>query len=653
MGIFNLQLFKRKNANQSAASLMKEEWLAEGMPLFAPLTSTERISGYQEGKNVLTVSTATSLLPMHMPGFGITEYRYVLDMNMIPAQKHDEAITVFAMATGTLAFYPKANLVDLGFVPEDIIGPIADEHLGALYLRVNSILPYIWRKFYPEKHDDNLEYVYYFNVDIDLLGAKIKPLIAKYIPEKFAKKTFRDISGFQPGDDWHEDYLSLFLSGDADIPVSGGDPIAAASFDNRSTEDAQKHRLSVFYIRDLGHTDVYSLNRFFSYRQRLPLVYDQTIALEEGLTLAGHPIITERTNLAIDAARVDFVDQAIYGDKLPEFLALDPDSHPNILRMQEPPSANQIALAAGTNVDLTDHGSTKFNLFNPDGLILDISSTNNALTITPDQVDPGSAKAVIEVSSAGPIPHPMTIEISAGGQVVRQLEVKSFAFKFMPVSFWYLEPFGPNDLDFDTMLAECNRIIGTQSNVYIFPATSLGSDPRAQSLQISGVTNPNHPIRVRMELTTDAQQAIINTESMIHDLNVILGWDLEIPSGSFTKEIKALGAHMKQNDTDPRPVIFIDITQDDILRIASTLAHEIGHYIGGLLHRLDIAENDPADDISIGGDIEEFSHGWDARGDVGSSSYAYNVMYHARPDPNRSLTTRQAELFNQYTDQIS
>ena len=207
----------------------------------------------------------------------------------------------------------------------------------------------------------------------------------------------------------------------------------------------------MFFLNESVGDDL-ELPQLFAYRQRLPSITDLPTALLEEKSMAGHPLISLFTQLPIDSARVDFVDQEIYGTKSVSELWLDPDSDPNGLVLQKAPSAELRAVAESMGVDLTDHGTSYFRVYNPDQLTLSLHDPSGLLTISPTQID--VTEPLISVAATAPLPVSTTLEVlGPTSEVLKQLEVFEFDFKLFPVSFWYLHPLNPSDYEFAEIFA--------------------------------------------------------------------------------------------------------------------------------------------------------------------------------------------------------
>jgi hypothetical protein len=546
-----------------------------------------------------------------------------------------------------LRFVPASELIQNQWDIHSIVGQIPDHDIGALHLYIPTSFTEYWHYYYPELSRYELDNVYYFNVNLASLGQRIKPLIEKYVPEILALEELNNSSVPQTGD-WKEDYFQLFLTGSIFLSVSGGDAIADIADNDRLNPDQRFYRLSAFYMQGTFYDNTPRIDDLFTYRQRLPGISDQNLAFQERTSLAGHPLITERTAVPIAAARVDFVDQEIYGRKIVDYLELDPDTDPPTLRVQNPPTANQLATAQYHGVDLTGHGTAYFTLYNPDGEILTISDSSGALTLTPTQIGANDWQALISVSAGGSIPDPTTINISSGSNLVKQLLVKSFDFRLMPVSFWFLDPLNPNDYDFDAIYTELNRVLGRQANIITYPAASTNQDPRQQTIQIPSLSDTNHRIEITAPFINQAPGHVMNAEITEHDINVIFTWKLGQGKNGPIEEKKLNGVTTRTSDTDPRPIIFVDVVTHNPLRIGATTAHEIGHFFGQQIRREAILST-----TDLSAELEEFHHGKrDDLLDLGSSAFIYNLMYRGRPAINKLLTTSQADLINQLAANI-
>jgi hypothetical protein len=645
MGIFNLQLFKRKDPSHPPGTLQKEEWMEEAMPLFPVATVVDRVQSYQIGLGALSHSEHTrshDMQQMFPDVVNVTEHRYVLDAAQIGDPAYlTAAKKAYAMASGRVRFLTAAKLHGDGWDTNSIVGTIPDAGLGALQLFIPESFRKYWNYYYPQMSRFELTDVFYFNIALDTLDGAIKPLIEKYVSEKQALDELNSSTIVQTGD-WVADYFQLFLEGALFIPVSGGDVIADLADDDRLNPDSRHYRLSVFYLKGPHvYDNVTAIDELFSYRQRLPSINDMATALLESKSLAGHPLISARTLRPVDTARVDLVDQDAYGRKMQSNLELDPDAVPQTLRLQKAPSPSQLQSAQSQGIDLSGHGTAYFTLYNPDGQTLTISDTSNGLAFSQTAVSAGEWQALIGVSASGPVPDPTLVQIHRGSDLIQELLAKVFDFRLLPVSFWYLDPLGPGDLDFDAMFDELNRILGRQANVFVYPAASIGQDPRAQTIQIPGVHNPNQSIAVTDSFIYDAPGHLENAEATEHDINVILTWKLHQPPNGTVEEIKLNGATTRIGSTDPRPIIFADITTHDAARVAGTIAHEIGHFFAQQFRREAAISG-----VDLTEDIEEFHHGVNGAIDRGSSSFIYNLMYYGRPPVNLLLTTRQAELIN-------
>ena len=197
-------------------------------------------------------------------------------------------------------------------------------------------------------------------------------------------------------------------------------------------------------------------------------------------------LISLFTQLPIDSARVDFVDQEIYSTKAVSQLWLDPDSNPNGLVLQKAPSAELRAIAESKGIDLTDHGTSYFRLYNPDQLTLSLRDSGGLLALSQIQIGPTDWQSLISVAATAPLPIPYFLEVlGPASDVIKQLEVFELDFKLFPVSFWYMHPLDPDDYEFDEILAALNRILGRQANAFCYPAISIGNDARSQALHIT------------------------------------------------------------------------------------------------------------------------------------------------------------------------
>ena len=505
-----------------------------------------------------------------------------------------------------------------------------------MYL-ADSVSTY-WMDYYPGKLKLVQESFWYFNIRLDNLDVYIKPLIEKYVEVKYADIVILD-SGIPRSGNWVDDYFQVFLTGSGGIRLTGGEAIAQIADDDRLSPDGQHFRLSMFFLNELVGDDV-ELPQFFAYRQRLPGITDLPTALLEEKSMAGHPLISLFTQLPIDSARVDFVDQEIYGTKSVSELWLDPDSDPNGLVLQKAPSAEVRTVAESMGVDLTDHGTSFFRVYNPDQLTLSLHDPGGLLTISPTQIDATDWQPLISVAATAPLPVSTTLEVlGPTSEVIKQLEVFEFDFKLFPVSFWYLHPLNPSDYEFEEIFATINRILGRQANVFCYPAISIGNDAHHQALHINGIENKNQSIFLTNATQVLFQDTLAATETEAHNINVIFTWELILPQGAARTELYLNGITIQTDENDPRPVIAVDITKYIPSVVGSTVAHEIGHWIGHFT----------ANNM----DAEEFDHHLPGDSDSGSTSYHYNLMHLGRHSDNFFLTKRQAELINQIVSNVT
>jgi hypothetical protein len=482
------------------------------------------------------------------------------------------------------------------------------------------------------------ESFWYFNIRLDNLDVYIKPMIEKYVDLKYAGIVIPG-SGIPQSGNWVDDYFQVFLTGSDGIRVTGGEVMAQIADDNRLSPDGRHFRLSLFFLDEfLG--DAVELRQFFEYRQRLPGITDLPTALAEEKFMAGHPLISLFTQLPIDSARVDFVDQEIYGTKSVSELWLDPDSDPNGLVLQKTPTAELRDLAESMGVDFTDHGTSYFRIYNPDQLTLTLRDPSGLITISPTQIDSTDWQPLISVAASAPLQVSTTLQVlGPTSEIIKQLVVFEFDFKLFPVSFWYLHPLNPGDYQLDEIFASVNRILGRQANVFCYPAISIGNDAHNQVLHINSLQNKNRSIDLTRETQALFQDTVAATESEVHNINVIFTWELILPAGAGRKELYLNGIAIQRDENDPRPVIAVDITQHTPSVVGSTVAHEIGHWIGHF------TTNDT--------DAEEFDHHLPGDPDRGSTSYHYNLMHLGRHNSNVFLTKRQAELINQIVSTVT
>ena len=626
----NIWPFKKKGT-EKPGELSKEEWLSEAMPLIEVAHVQDRITHYQEAFDALTWSTEnrTHDLIGQQPDMPVTEHRFGLDLNQIDPARQATARNAIAMSTGFLSYFPGSNLEAKGWDIEGIVGQIPLDQIGALWLYMNDSFSSHWMNYYPGKLTLTQESLWYFNIRLDNLDVYIKPLIEKYVKVKVAEIAILD-SGIPQSGNWVDDFFQVFLTGSDRFCVGGGDAIAQLADDDRLNPDGQHFRLSMFFLDEkLG--DAVKLPQFFAYRQRLPSITDLPTALLEEKSMAGHPLISLFTQLPIDSARVDFVDQEIYGTKSVSELWLDPDSDPNGVVLQKAPSAELRAVAESMGVDLTDHGTSYFRVYNPDQLTLSLHDPSGLLTISPTQIDVTDWQPLISVAATAPLPVSTTLEVlGPTSEVLKQLEVFEFDFKLFPVSFWYLHPLNLNDYEFEEIFAATNRILGRQANVFCYPAISIGNDARNQALHVAGIDNKHQTISLTGETQALFQDTLAATETEVHDINVIFTWELILPKGAARRELYPNGITIQSDENDPRPVIAVDITKNIPSVVGSTVAHEIGHWIGHFNHT----------------DAEEFDHGLGGP-DSGSTSFRYNLMHFGRNPNDLFLTKRQAELINQ------
>ena len=645
----NIWPFKKKGT-EKPGELTKEQWLSEAMPLIEVAHVQDRITHYQEGFDALTWSTENRTHDLGVePDTPVTEHRFVLDLNRIAPARQATVRNAYAMSSGFLKYFPGSNLQAKGWDLENIVGQIPVEQIGAFELsRADSVSTY-WMDYYPGKRGgesgEDLEPTlvrqsfWYFNIRLDNLDVYIKPLIEKYVEVKFADMVILD-SGIPRSGNWVDDYFQVFLTGKIGsgvITLTGGEAISQIADEDRLSPDGQHFRLSMFFLnRSLG--DFLELPQFFAYRQRLPSITDLPTALLEEKSMAGHPLISLFTQLPIDSARVDFVDQEIYGTKSVSELWLDPDSDPNGLVLQKAPSAELRAVAESMGVDLTDHGTSYFRLYNPDQLTLSLHDPSGLLTISPTQID--VAEPLISVAATVLLPVSTTLNIlGPTSEVIKRLEVFEFDFKLFPVSFWYLHPLNPSDYEFEEIFATINRILGRQANVFCYPAISIGNDAHNQALHVAVIDNKYETINLTRETQGLLYDAVGTTEAEVHNINVIFTWELILPQGAARKEYSLNGIAIERDENDPRPVIAADITKNIPSVVGSTVAHEIGHWIGHFTTNIT--------------DAEEFDHHFPGDSDSRSTSYHYNLMHFARHSDNLFLTKRQAELINQKVSNVT
>ena len=310
----NIWPFKKKGT-EKPGELTKEQWLSEAMPLIEVAHVQDRITHYQEAFDAITWSTENrthDLLAME-PDKQVTEYRFVLDINQIDPTRQATVRNAYAMSSGLLLYFPGSDLQAKGWDLENIVGQIPVEQIGAFWLYLADSVSRYWMDYYPGKLKLAQESFWYFNIRLDNLDVYIKPLIEKYVEVKFAEMAILD-SGIPRSGNWVDDYFQVVLTGRDGIPLTGGEAIAQIADDDRLSPDGQHFRLSMFFLDEfLG--DGVELPQFFAYRQRLPGITDLPTALLEEKFMAGHPLISLFTQLPIDSARVDFVDQEIYGTK--------------------------------------------------------------------------------------------------------------------------------------------------------------------------------------------------------------------------------------------------------------------------------------------------------------------------------------------------
>jgi hypothetical protein len=635
----NIWPFKKKGT-EKPGELTKEEWLRDAMPLIEVADVQDRITHYQEASDALTWSTENrthDLIKME-PDKQVTEHRFVLDINQIDPTRQATVRNAYAMNSGLLFYYPGSDLQTKGWDLENIVGQIPVEQIGAFWLYLADSVSTYWMDYYPGKLKLVQESFWYFNIRLDNLDIYIKPLIETYVERKYANIVI-PASGIPQSGNWVDDYFQVFLTGSDGIRLTGGEAIAQIADNDRLSPDGQHFRLSMFFL-DEFLDDAVELPQFFAYRQRLPGITDLPTALLEEKFMAGHPLISLFTQLPIASARVDFVDQEIYSTKSVSELWLDPDSDPNGLVLQKTPSAELRAVAESMGVDLTDHGTSYFRVYNPDQLTLSLHDPSGLLTISPTQIDVTDWQPLISVAATTPLPVSTTLEVlGPTSEAIKQLKVFEFDFKLFPVSFWYLHPLNPSDYEFEEIFATINRILGRQANVFCYPAISIGNDAYNQAVHVAGIGNKNQSIYLTNETQALLQNTLAATEAEVHDINVIFTWELILPQAAARTELYLNGITIQTDENDPRPVIAVDITKNIPSVVGSTVAHEIGHWIGHF--------------TTNNTDAEEFDHHLPGDSDSGSTSYHYNLMHLGRHSDNLFLTKRQAELINQIVSNVT
>jgi len=646
----NLWPFKKKGTEKEG-ELTKEEWLMECMPLIPVAMVEDRVAEYQQALSALSVQTTQAEHAyMGLPR-NVTEYRFVLDASGVsdPA-KQAEFKKAFAMFSGSLKYLPEPVLVSEGWNLDDIVAPFLAnqrDQIGALLLVRNSLGGQLWRNYHPELPDLDLLTLHYFNIRTDNLSQYIKPLIERYVQEETAQKAIDEaVNNNQliATGDWLEDYFNLFKQGAFYMSISGGDAIAEIAADDRLNPDGQHFRLSSFFLNGDWEDSSQDLTQVFEYRQRLPIYSDITTALLEPQSLAGHPLITLLTGKPIETARVDLIDQDLYKTKNTNQVEVNPYPDPNVLVLQKAPTPQQLADANSNGIDLTGHGISYFDVHNPDGNTIELQDATGLLNLSQTQIGPNDWQTLVSLSTTSQLPVPAHIDFrtfTTEWVVIKQLELFQFEFKMLPVSFWFLHPLRPQDFNLPSILSALNRVYGKQANTYIYAATSVGSDPHSQILNVNGYDNQNQVIQSSADFWNSLHQAIVTTQTTAHDLNIAFTWMLKTSQTIGDEVIELVSHGITKPATNPnlKPLIVVDIVSSDPNMVGSVIGHELGHWISHAL--------------LSGNDSYEFDHGQLDEIILGAPGFAFNLMNRTRSRECIHLSKRQAELINQSADSIS
>ena len=643
----------------------------EAMPLFPIPPPADRISNYDDIVKKSLISLDRSQSRNNAISGSRLEHQYILQLDTIT----DDSLVqdyrkIYAFASGEIIFHNTQKLTEAKWdIPTIFQNGKTPEAIELRPLAMN------WQNYYPGylPLDITLFYFNFSTADADK-AFNLKGLINCHVEEEQKKKLLGD----PLPSDWLEQYYREFLNQNpnASIPVNAGEVIGLADY-HTDNSDAKKFRLSMHYLDAVTLAD-YSANLevFIKYRGRIPTIHrnDKT-----GLgSIAGHPIVHLYTNTTVTTSRVDFVDQSIFKSKETASIALDVDKHPVALAYRRVPSPGQQSVLLSMGITQPEFEENKFTLYNPDHALLDIAVENTDVPSNDVQVDPAYIDGLTTQQDVKVVIPPTVSTASiqiydhvAHTQPIQSIDLTFFDCVIIPVKFWKVrytensvEKKIADDVNLNEVLLSANRILGNQTNVYF---KAIDSNSPLQVLDIITLSNAEAGQLRRFgtylfDRNEEYHHREIQTqlqEKAAPEINVIWTWDI----WDIRLAANKAGNTSTQIYDFPYPYIFIEVVQfieevefiegveskkivpvtdEDRGRI---LAHEFGHW----LCQRNLNATTPEEQMNAE-EQKHFDHDPNVPG--GDDEFMYNLMQADHSKERESITTSQAQIYNQYSRKV-